>query len=187
MVGKKWNHHHCRVGSMSLLNMALVCIRVGLGTISSHFSLASVGLGNLFWPLICSLPRPSWPLIFWCQNAAKSTVVPPICSREVDLCRYQPSSISHTILIHNKTSCSSVSCRWCGKHYGLTSIKVTSCRLQLIIQEVGLETPYGTLEPACLNGRFIAFDVRFSSLASDRVILRVFDAISLFTCRRLYL
>ena len=28
----KWTHNHCRVGSMSLLNMALVCIRVGLGT-----------------------------------------------------------------------------------------------------------------------------------------------------------
>ena len=35
------------VGSMLLLNMALVCIRVGLGT--SHFVIiASMGLGNLF-------------------------------------------------------------------------------------------------------------------------------------------
>ena len=28
-----------------------------VGDISSHFPLASLGLGNPFWPLICSLPR----------------------------------------------------------------------------------------------------------------------------------
>jgi len=28
----KWNHNYCRVGSMSLLNMALVCIRVWVRT-----------------------------------------------------------------------------------------------------------------------------------------------------------
>ena len=36
------------VGSMSLLNMALVCVRVGLGTSHLVFSLASVGLGDPF-------------------------------------------------------------------------------------------------------------------------------------------
>ena len=41
---------------MSLLNMALFCIHVGLGT--SHFvTFSSMGLGNLFWPLIFSFPR----------------------------------------------------------------------------------------------------------------------------------
>ena len=35
------------------------------------------------------------------SNTAKSTVVLPICSREVDLCNFQPSSNSHLILIHN--------------------------------------------------------------------------------------
>jgi len=35
------------------------------------------------------------------------------------------------------------------------------------------------LEPACLNGRFFVFDVRFSSLASDRMILQVFNIRSL--------
>ena len=34
------------------------------------------------------------------SNSAKLTVVPFICSREVDLCRYQPCSDSHLILIH---------------------------------------------------------------------------------------
>ena len=55
--GEKWNQHHCRVGSMSLLNMALVCIRVGLGIYHLIFSLASMGLGDPFWPLIHSFPR----------------------------------------------------------------------------------------------------------------------------------
>ena len=34
------------------------------------------------------------------SNNSKSIVVPPICSREVELCKYQPSSDSHLILIH---------------------------------------------------------------------------------------
>ena len=41
----KWNHNYCRVGNMSLLNMALVCIRVWVGTSHLVFTLASVGLG----------------------------------------------------------------------------------------------------------------------------------------------
>ena len=97
--GKKWNQHHCRVGSMSPLNMELVCIRVGLGT--SHlifhlppwvwiipFDLSSV---------LCLVAMTSDPLM---SNAAKSTVMPFICSREVELYKYQPSSNSHPILIH---------------------------------------------------------------------------------------
>ena len=125
---------------MSLLNMALVCIRVGLGT--SHLIICFP-----LWVWVipfdlssahCLITMTSDPLM---SNISKSTVVPFICSREVGLCKYQPSSVSRKILIHNKTSCYSVSCRWCGKHYGPPSIKVTSCRLQLIIQEVDLETP----------------------------------------------
>ena len=46
--GEEWNQYHCRVDSMSLLNMALVCIRVGLGISHLVFSLASVGLGDPF-------------------------------------------------------------------------------------------------------------------------------------------
>ena len=54
--GGKWNQDCSQVGSMSLLNMALVCICVGVGT--SHFTIfSSMGLGNLFWPLICSFPH----------------------------------------------------------------------------------------------------------------------------------
>ena len=69
---------------MSLLNMALVCIRVWVGT--SH--------------LIFHLPPWVWVILFDLSSArclvtmtsdhlmsdiAKSTVVPPICSREVNL------------------------------------------------------------------------------------------------------
>ena len=129
--GEKLNQHHCRVGSMSLLNMALVCIRVGLGTSHLIFHLPP-----WVWVIPFDLSSTLWLIIMTSDllmsNTAKSTVVPAICSREVDLYKYQPSSDSHTIH-KKKTSCSSVSCWWCGKHYGPPSIKVTSCRLQLII------------------------------------------------------
>ena len=99
--GEKWNQYHCRVGSMSLLNMALVCIRVGLGT--SHLAIT---LPSWVWVIsfdlsvtLCHVIMTSYSSM---SNTAKSIVVPSICSREVDLCLYQPSSDSHTILIHNK-------------------------------------------------------------------------------------
>ena len=59
------------------------------------------------------------------------------------------TSLWFSVSLDSQTSCSSVSCRWCGKHYGPPSIKVTSCRLQLIIQEVDLETPFRYLG-ACM-------------------------------------
>ena len=83
---KKLEPNYCRVGSMSLLNMALVCFRVLVGI--SH--------------LIFHLPPWIWVILFdlssahclvtmtpdhLMSNTAKSTIVPPICSREVDLCR----------------------------------------------------------------------------------------------------
>jgi len=81
----KWNHNNCRVGSMSLLNMALFCVRVWVGT--SHLI--------FHWPpwvwvilfdlssAHCFVTMTFDPLM---SNTAKSVVVPPICSREVDLC-----------------------------------------------------------------------------------------------------
>ena len=74
------------IGSMSLLNMALVPIHVWVGT--SH--------------LVSHLPPWVWVILFdhssahrlvimtpdhLTSNTAKSVIVPPICSREVDLCR----------------------------------------------------------------------------------------------------
>ena len=59
--------------------------------------------------------------------------------------------------------------------------RVVSYRLQLIIQEIDLEIPFGTLELACLNGKFFAPDGRLSSLVIDWVIPRVFDFSSFFT------
>ena len=53
----KWNHNYCRVGSMSLLNMELVCFRVWVGISHLIFHFASVVLGDPIWPLIFSLPR----------------------------------------------------------------------------------------------------------------------------------
>ena len=50
--------------------------------------------------------------------------------------------------------------------------RVTSCRHQLIIQEVDLgTTPFSTLKLACLNGKFLAFSDRFTSMAFNWEIL----------------
>ena len=87
MVGGKWNQYHRRVDSMSLLNMALFCIRVRLGT--SHLI---IWLPPWVWVIpfdlssaLCLIIMTSDLLI---SNTAKSTVMPPICSREVDLCSF---------------------------------------------------------------------------------------------------
>ena len=102
-----------------------------VGDISSCFSLASVGLGDPFLASHLLFASSSWPLIFWCQ----------ILPNPVSCCRYVQEKLTSTVstLLWFSTDpdsqklCSSVSCRWCGKHYGPPSIKVTSFRLQLII------------------------------------------------------
>ena len=183
----KWNQHHFRVGSMSLLNMALVCIRVRLGT--SH--------------LVFRLPPWVWIIPFdlssahclvtmtsdlLMSNTAKSTIVPLYVQEKLTFAEYQPSSDSHMILIHKKHHVTLSRVDDVGNimaHLRSRSLPIDFSPLsRKLIQRL----PSSALEPACLNGRFFAFDVRFSSLASsDRVILQVFDVISLFTCRRLYL
>ena len=96
--GGKWNRSHSRISSMSLLNMALVCIRVGLGT--SHFV---IFLPPWIWVIsfdlssvLCHITVTSDPLI---SNTANSKVVSLICSREVCLCSFQPPSDSLLVLI----------------------------------------------------------------------------------------
>ena len=97
--GGKWNQYHSRVGSMSLLNMALFCIHVGLGT--SHLVIC---LPSWVWVIpfdcssaLCHVTMTSDPLM---SNTAKSRVMSLICSREVCLYSFQPSSDSLLILIH---------------------------------------------------------------------------------------
>ena len=132
---------------MSLLNMALVCIILGLGT--SHLVICFppwvwvISFDNS--SVLRHITMTSDPLM---SKTTKSSVVPPICSREVGLCSFQPPSDSLLVLIH-KALCPSVSYRWCGKHYAPPSIKVTSYRLQIIIQEADLETPFWYLG-ACM-------------------------------------
>ena len=98
--GGKWNQYYSCVRSMSLLNMALVCIRVGLGTY--HLVIC---LPPWVWVIsfdcsstLCHVTMTSDPLM---SNTAKSNVVPRICSREVALYSFQPPSDSLLILIHN--------------------------------------------------------------------------------------
>ena len=99
MVGEKWNHRRCRRQYVALEHgTCLHSCRVG--DISSRcFTLIpwvwviSFDLSSVH----CLVTMTSDPLM---SNTAKSTVVPFACSREVDLCKYQPSSDSHMILIH---------------------------------------------------------------------------------------
>ena len=79
--------------------MALVCIRVGLGT--SHFLIC---LPPWVWIIsfdhsfsLCHITMTSDPLM---SNTAKSSVVSSICSREVGLYSFQPPFDSLLILIH---------------------------------------------------------------------------------------
>ena len=97
--GEKWNQHRCHVSSMSLLNMALVSIRVRLATshLVFHFP-------PWVWVIPFDLSFSLFLVIMTSDilmsNTTKSTVVPLICSREVDLCKFRPSFDSHLILIH---------------------------------------------------------------------------------------
>ena len=101
MVGEKWNHRRCRRQYVALEHgTCLHSCRVG--DISSRcFTLLpwvwviSFDLSSVH----CLVTMTFDPLM---SNTAKSTVMSFICSREVGLCKYQPSSVSHTILIHNK-------------------------------------------------------------------------------------
>ena len=113
---------------------------LGWGHLISFLHFASAGLDNPFWPLICSLPRHHdlWSIdVKYCQNHYLCLYM---------LKRSWPLQISTFLWFSydpdsQKTLCFFVSCWWCGKQYGPPSIKVTSCRLQLIIQEADLETP----------------------------------------------
>ena len=101
MVGEKWNHRRCRRQYVALEHgTCLHSCRVG--EISSH----CFSLPPWVWVIPfdlssahCLVTMTFDPLT---SNTAKSAVVPSICSREVGLCKYQPSSVSHMILIHNK-------------------------------------------------------------------------------------
>ena len=143
--GGKWNQ--IIVSSMSLLNMALVSIRVGLGT--SHFIIC---LPPWVWVIsfdhssaLCHVTMTSDPLM---SNTAKSNVVSLICSREVFLCSLRPPFDSLLVLIHkNITFLYLMLMMW--ETLWPSFDEVSSCRLQLIIQESDLETPFKYLG-ACM-------------------------------------
>ena len=87
-----------------------------VGDISSRFSLASVGLGNPFWPLIWSLPRHHDLRSFdvkYCQIHCR---VADMFKRSFPL--QFSTSLWFSVGPYSLSSCSSISCRWCGKHYG---------------------------------------------------------------------
>ena len=83
-LGKKRNHNNCRVGSMSLLNRALVCIHVWVGTYHLTFHLP-LWVWVILFDLSSAHCLVTMTFDLSMSNTAKSTVVPLICSREVDL------------------------------------------------------------------------------------------------------
>ena len=116
-----------------------------------HLISFSTCLHGFGWSLLTShllFASSPWPLIFLCQ------ILPnPLSCRQYVQEKLTSASINLPLILawswFKKTLCPSVSHRWCGKHYGPPSIKVTSCRLQLIIQEADLETPFWYLG-ACM-------------------------------------
>ena len=110
-----------------------------------HTCLHGFGLSCLTIHLRIALSP--WPLIIWCQ------ILPSPLSCRQYVQEKLTSERNHLHLIVHKSHFTTlylpVSRRWCGKHYGPPSIKITSCRLQLIIQESGLETPFRYLG-ACM-------------------------------------
>ena len=74
--------HSCWVGDISS------CFHLSPWVWVIHFDLSSY---------LCLVTMTSDLLM---SNTAKSIFVPPVCSREVDLCKFQRSSDSHLILIH---------------------------------------------------------------------------------------
>ncbi len=82
------------IGSMSLLNMALSAFVSGWGHLISH-------LPPWVWVILFDHSSAHCLVIMTpdhlTSNTAKSVIVPPICSREVGLCKntQPPSDISH--------------------------------------------------------------------------------------------
>ena len=107
-------------------------------------------LRGFVWSYLTShllIATSSWPLIHWRQILP----TPLSCRRYVQ--EKLTFERNHLCLIVHKSYFTTlslpVSCRWCGKHYGPPSTKITSCRPQLIIQESDLETPFRYLG-ACM-------------------------------------
>ena len=96
--GGKMEPSFSYVGSMLLLNMALVCIRVRLG--KSHSVIFPPWVCVISFDLSFSIYHVIMTLDPLMSNTVKSSVVSLICSREFFLCSYQPSSDSLLVLIH---------------------------------------------------------------------------------------
>ena len=109
-----------------------------------HLISFSTCLHGFGWSLLTShmlFASSSWPGIFWCQ------ILPnPLSCRRYVQDKLTSTNINLPLILiwswFTKTLCFFVSYRWCGKHYGPPSIKVTYFWLQLIIHEVDLETPF---------------------------------------------
>ena len=95
----KWNQRNCRVGSMSLLNMALVCIRVGLGT--SHLVFTDLhGFGTSYLTSHLFIAIIILPAAHLMSSTAKSVIVPLCVQEKLSSATKQPRSLSHHKLLY---------------------------------------------------------------------------------------
>ena len=150
MAGEKfWNHNHKSRRQYVALEHGTPLLRVGVGISDLAFHLPPWVWVILFWPLICSLPRHR---DLW-SNDVKILPTSLSCRQYVQEKSTSAKKKKRLRLIVHKSHFTTlhlpVSRRWCGKHYGPPSTKTTSYRLQLIIQESGLETPFRYLG-ACM-------------------------------------
>ena len=144
--GKKWKRSSfvsCK-GSMSLLNMILICYSCRVRDILT-WSLSFLGLGNQFCLSSDHANLSSWPLILcWikCCQTLKS------CHQYVQEKSYRQLFSTYTlsdfmlhpwiVLVHSTTSF--VSCRWCEIHYvppstdPFPSVRVNICILPSVIK-----------------------------------------------------
>ena len=134
---------------MSLLNMELVCTRVWVGDISSCFNTCLCGFGLSCLTSYLLVALSPWPLIIWCQILPSPLSCRQYVQEKLTSAEYSTSLWYLTWFWFTNILSFSVSCWWCGKHYGPASIKVASCRLQLIVQEADLENPFRCLG-ACM-------------------------------------
>jgi len=136
-----------------------------------HFIFDLPWLGRLSFSFHLISATSSWPLILWIQKFPNSKS----CRRYVQEMSfysytYPWFSVSSKIIFHPF-----VSCRWCGIHHGPPLIWWLPIDFSSLSRNMTERLPSSTLELACPNGKFFTLDDKFTSLAFNQVISRVFD------------
>lgn len=153
--------------SISLLNMTLSAL-FWVGISSLHCWLSWVGPFIFFLPFdLCHVIMTSDPMD---PKAAK------LWSHVADVFKSCPSAVTliPDPLYHPWTLHPFVSCQWYGIHHGPPSTWALPIDFNSLSGKLAERLPSSTLELACPSGKFFTLDEKFTSLAFDWVISRVF-------------